>query len=66
MRTLAIYSDILGDSGKDTKVNEENREIRDRVARMSDKQKFSKEHCVDFKKLWADPHIKVSFLLLAY
>jgi len=58
MRTLAIYSDILADQGKDTKVNECNREIRDRVARMSDKQKFSKEHCKDFKTLWADPHIK--------
>jgi len=58
MRTLAIYSDILGDQGKDTKVLEENKEIRDRVARMSDKQKFTAEHYEDFVKLWADPHIK--------
>jgi len=58
MRTLAIYSDILGDSGKDTKVCEENREIRDRVARMSDKQKFTKEHYQDFQKLWDGAHIK--------
>lgn len=58
MRTLAIYSDILGDQGKETKVSEENKEIRDRVARMSDKQKFTKEHYLDFFKLWADPHIK--------
>eukprot|EP01084_Bolivina_argentea_P042455 78268_1 len=58
MRTLAIYSDILGDQGKDTKVSDSNFEIRDRVARMSDKQTFTQQHCEDFNKLWADPHIK--------
>eukprot|EP01083_Nonionella_stella_P036919 100702_1 len=58
MRTLAIYSDILGDQGNDTKVIDDNKEIRDRVARMSDKQKFTREHYDDFAKLWADPHIK--------
>eukprot|EP00484_Ammonia_sp_Unknown_P001146 CAMPEP_0197023236 /NCGR_PEP_ID=MMETSP1384-20130603/3995_1 /TAXON_ID=29189 /ORGANISM="Ammonia sp." /LENGTH=366 /DNA_ID=CAMNT_0042451427 /DNA_START=82 /DNA_END=1182 /DNA_ORIENTATION=+ len=58
MRTLAIYSDILSDQGKETKVVEKNREIRDRVARMSDKQKFTQEHYHDFQQLWEDPHIK--------
>eukprot|EP00485_Elphidium_margaritaceum_P004238 CAMPEP_0202695696 /NCGR_PEP_ID=MMETSP1385-20130828/9233_1 /ASSEMBLY_ACC=CAM_ASM_000861 /TAXON_ID=933848 /ORGANISM="Elphidium margaritaceum" /LENGTH=366 /DNA_ID=CAMNT_0049351769 /DNA_START=102 /DNA_END=1202 /DNA_ORIENTATION=- len=58
IRTLAIYSDILGDQGKNTRVSEENKEIRDRVARMSDKQKFTEAHYQDFVKLWEDPGIK--------
>jgi len=59
MRFLAIYSDILADQGKDTRVEEEEiREVRDRVARLNDKQTFTEEHCRDFQRLWADPHIK--------
>ena len=58
MRTLAIYSDILADQGCDTRVLPKNTEIRDRVARMSDKQKFTEEHYNDFVKLWSDPHIR--------
>eukprot|EP01084_Bolivina_argentea_P157219 273981_1 len=58
MRTLAIYSDIFYDQGYDTKVNEENEEIRKRVARMSDKQKFTRQHYEDLTTLWNDEHIK--------
>ena len=58
MRTLAIYSDLFANQGHDTQVLQENREIRDRVARMNDKEKFTKEYYEDFKKLWADPHFK--------
>eukprot|EP01084_Bolivina_argentea_P209404 356698_1 len=58
MRTLAIYSDILADQGKNTRVNEDNKEIRDRVARMSDKQKFTREHYEDFIKLWNDEGLR--------
>eukprot|EP01084_Bolivina_argentea_P157216 273973_1 len=57
MRTLAIYSEILSDQGHDTKVNEENEEIRTRVARMSDKQRFTQQHCSDLTALWNDEHI---------
>ena len=48
---IAQYSAMLG-------VNENIREIRDRVAKMSDKQPFLKEHYDDFEKLWADPYIQ--------
>eukprot|EP01083_Nonionella_stella_P168790 570879_1 len=58
MRTLAIYSEILSDQGKETKVKDENEEIRTRVARLSDKQKFTKQHCDDLQTLWMDPGIK--------
>ena len=58
MRTLAIYSDILGDQGKDTHVQDENREIRNRVRRMNDRQKFTKEHCQDLVTLWQDKGIQ--------
>eukprot|EP01083_Nonionella_stella_P131412 399253_1 len=58
MRTLAIYSDILADQGKNTDVLAQNREARDRVARMSDKEKYTKSHYEDFERLWSDPHIQ--------
>ena len=58
MRALAIYSDILYDQGRDTAVSEENQEIRDRVAQMSDKQKFTAEHFHDFNTLWNDEGIR--------
>jgi len=58
MRVLAIYSELLSDQKKDTKVKDENQEIRDRVARMSDKQAFTQEHYKDFIKLWQDPGIQ--------
>eukprot|EP01084_Bolivina_argentea_P158262 275701_1 len=58
MRTLAIYSEILYDQGHDCKVDEQNQKIKTRVARMSDKQKFTKQHCDDLLALWKDKHIK--------
>lgn len=58
MRTLAIYSDLFADQGKDTKVSNENQSIRDRVARMSDKQKLTEQHCTDFDTLWKDKGIQ--------
>lgn len=58
MRALAIYSDILHDQGRDTAVSPENQEIRDRVAQMSDKQKFTEEHYRDFITLWHDEGIR--------
>ena len=47
MRTLAVYSDVLADQDKPTKVAPDLREIRDRVATMSDKQKFTEQHYKD-------------------
>eukprot|EP01084_Bolivina_argentea_P209408 356703_1 len=58
MRTLAIYSSILADQGKDTRVCDENLALRDSVARMSDKQKFTKEHYDNFQRLWQDTGIR--------
>ena len=58
MRTLAIYSDILADQGKNTRVLPENREIRDKIARMSHRVKFTQQHYEEFEKLWSDPNIK--------
>eukprot|EP01083_Nonionella_stella_P140210 429388_1 len=62
MRTLAIYSGILSDQGKNTQVATHNKEIRDRVARMSDKQSYTHEHYEDFKILLADPGIQETLL----
>ena len=58
MRTLAIYSDILADQGRDTRVSNENQEIRDKVARMSDKVKFTEQHYKEFNQLWQDEGIR--------
>eukprot|EP01083_Nonionella_stella_P089471 249636_1 len=62
MRTLAIYSQILADQGKNTHVDTDNDAIRARVARMSDKQKYTQKHSEDFKRLWADPGIQRTLL----
>ena len=58
MRTLAIYSDVLADQGKDTRVSAKNEKIRDKVARMSDKVKFTRKIYKQFEKLWDDKGIK--------
>ena len=49
MRTLAIYSDIFADKGKNTKVLDKNVARRNQIARMSDKVKFTKEHYEEFE-----------------
>ena len=54
MRSLAVYSVLLNDDGYQTKVSEENEEIRLKVAFMSDKTKFTDKELQDFKILWAD------------
>ena len=55
MRALAIYSELLFDDGfTETKMSEENEEIRVKVAMMSDKKPFTSKELQDFKILWAD------------
>eukprot|EP01084_Bolivina_argentea_P042834 78961_1 len=66
IRTLAIYSDILYSQGKNTHVKPENIEIRNRVARMSDKQQFTREHYNDFVQLWNDIGIQRTFMKYRY
>jgi len=61
MRTLAIYSELLSDSGEDTKVSKENEEIRSRVAGLNENQEFTREIWEDFEKLWNDKGIRNTY-----
>lgn len=63
MRTLACYSDLLCDQGKDTRVSEDNRAIRDRVAAMSVSAEFTREIYDEFAILYNDKGIQNTYEL---
>eukprot|EP01084_Bolivina_argentea_P166076 288426_1 len=59
---LCVYSDILGDGsvGPSAKVSKENKELRDKVASLNERIKFTPELLSNFKTMLNDEGIQTT------